>query len=183
MTTDLSYNLVECISSVIGNKVNSLTQFLDSQVAEGRLQTEQAENTLRVLSTWLSGEGYNHEERMKILSMLFKEEVELLTDCFFTEVVFGTAGIRQRLRPGPNGINIDMIRYYTQAAADVVNSERKADIGVVVGYDVRNDSDRFAEEEAQIFAANDIKVYKFIVDRPISVIANFVRQKGAYLYV
>lgn len=182
MITDLSSNLIERLSSTIGNKVDCLSQFLCLQVAEGRLQAEQAEYTLRSLSTWLSGEGYNHEERMKILSMLFKEEVELLTDCFCAEVVFGTAGIRQQLRPGPNGVNIDMIRYYTQAAADVVNAAGQSDVGVVVGYDVRNDSDRFAEEETKIFAANGIKVYKFIVDRPIPVIAHFVRQRGAYLY-
>lgn len=183
MITDLSSNLIERLSSAIGNKVDCLAQFLCLQVAEGRLQTGQAEYTLRSLAAWLSEEGYNHEERMKILSMLFREEVELLTDCFCAEVVFGTAGIRQQLRPGPNGINIDMIRYYAQAAADVVNAAGQADVGVVVGYDVRNDSDRFAEMEANIFAANNIKVYKFIVDRPIPVIAHFVRQRGAYLYV
>jgi len=183
MTTDLSSELVERLSSMIKDKVDCLSKFLCLQVAKGSLRKEQAEYTLRSLSTWLSEEGYNHEERMKILSMLFQEEVELLADCFCAEVVFETAGIRKQLRPGPNGINIDTIRYYAQAGADVMNAEGKANAGVVVGYDVRNDSDRFAEEEAKIFAANGIKVYKFTVDRPIPVIAHFVRRKGAYLYV
>ena len=119
----VSSELVERLSSMIKDKVDCLSKFLCLQVAKGSLRKEQAEYTLRSLSTWLSEEGYNHEERMKILSMLFKEEVELLADCFCAEVVFETAGIRKQLRPGPNGINIDTIRYYAQAGADVMNYE------------------------------------------------------------
>jgi len=176
MTTDLSSELVERLSSMIKDKVDCLSKFLCLQVAKGSLRKEQAEYTLRSLSTWLSEEGYNHEERMKILSMLFKEEVELLADCFCAEVVFETAGIRQQLRPGPNGINIDMIRYYAQAGADVMNAEGKADAGVVVGYDVRNDSDRFAEDNASTQSENHLTIRPSGTEPKIRFYGQFKRE-------
>ncbi|MEV6298141.1 phospho-sugar mutase [Actinoplanes sp. NPDC051861] len=72
-----------------------------------------------------------------------------LRDRFAGPLTFGTAGLRGRLRAGPNGMNLAVV---TQAAAGLV-SWLAAEGGqgpLVIGYDARHGSREFAEQTARV---------------------------------
>ena len=72
-----------------------------------------------------------------------------LADRFAGPLTFGTAGLRGRMRAGPNGMNLAVVR---QAAAGLVAwlAERDPDRPLVIGYDARRGSRAFAEETARV---------------------------------
>jgi phosphomannomutase len=73
-----------------------------------------------------------------------------LADRFAGPLTFGTAGLRGPMRAGPNGMNLAVVR---QAAAGLVAwlAEREpSGKPLVIGYDARHGSERFAEETARV---------------------------------
>jgi phosphomannomutase len=72
-----------------------------------------------------------------------------LADRFAGPLTFGTAGLRGRLRAGPNGMNLAVV---TRAAAGLVAwlAARGAPGPLVVGYDARRGSREFAERTARV---------------------------------
>jgi len=67
------------------------------------------------------------------------ETADELADRFAGPLTFGTAGLRGRMRAGPNGMNLAVVR---QAAAGLVAwlAERDSDRPLVIGYDARRNS-------------------------------------------
>src|SRR3954463_15051384 len=67
-----------------------------------------------------------------------------LRDRFAGPLTFGTAGLRGRLRAGPNGINLAVV---TRAAAGLVAwlAAQGGAGPLVIGYDARHGSKEFAE--------------------------------------
>ena len=72
-----------------------------------------------------------------------------LTDRMAGPLTFGTAGLRGPMRAGPNGMNLAVVR---AAAAGLVAwlADHDRDRPIVIGYDGRRDSKRFAEETARV---------------------------------
>src|SRR3954471_12211199 len=72
-----------------------------------------------------------------------------LADRMAGPLTFGTAGLRGRMRAGPNGMNLAVVR---AAAAGLVSwlGAREPDRPLVIGYDGRHDSHRFAQETARV---------------------------------
>src|SRR6266498_5431279 len=72
-----------------------------------------------------------------------------LRDRFAGPLTFGTAGLRGRMRAGPNGMNLAVV---TRAAAGLVSwlRAREADGPVVIGYDARHGSADFARQTARV---------------------------------
>ncbi|HET6531910.1 MAG TPA: phospho-sugar mutase, partial [Actinoplanes sp.] len=72
-----------------------------------------------------------------------------LRDRFAGPLTFGTAGLRGRLRAGPNGMNLAVV---TRAAAGLVGwlADRGGDGPLVIGYDARHGSREFAERTAEV---------------------------------
>ena len=104
-----------------------------------------------------------------------------IEDRFYTELSFGTAGMRGVLGAGMNRMNIYTVRRATQGLADylieddVQNKER----GVVIGYDSRRMSTEFALETALVLCANGIKTYLFDALRPVALLSFGVRHLNA----
>src|SRR5690349_9269878 len=75
-----------------------------------------------------------------------------LRDRFAGPLTFGTAGLRGRLRAGPNGMNLAVV---TRAAAGLVGwlAEQHAPGPLVIGYDARYRSRDFAEQTARVATA------------------------------
>lgn len=92
---------------------------------------------------------------------------EQLADAFYTDLEFGTAGMRGVLGLGTNRMNIFTVRRATQALADYINGQDEAKQGVAIAYDTRRNSELFANEAASVLLANGIKVYLY--DSPHSV--------------
>lgn len=90
---------------------------------------------------------------------------------------FGTDGWRAIIA---EDYTFENVRYAAQGVADYLNAEGDAASGLVVGYDTRFGSERFAEATAEVLAANGIKV--FLADRfaPTPVVAlSLLRERAA----
>ncbi len=100
-----------------------------------------------------------------------------LEDRFYTDLAFGTAGMRGKIGMGTNRINIYVVARATQGLAQYLlkDSEDNAEKGVAIAYDSRNYSDVFAQVAAQVLAANGIKAYLFDSLRPVPVLSFTVR--------
>jgi phosphomannomutase len=72
-----------------------------------------------------------------------------LADRFNGPLTFGTAGLRGPMRAGPNGMNLAVVR---QAAAGLIAwlATQEATGPVVIGFDGRHGSRRFAQETARV---------------------------------
>ncbi len=95
-------------------------------------------------------------------------------DRFYTDLSFGTAGLRGIIGAGTNRMNIYTVRRATQGMADMLNAKKK-NPSVAISYDSRIKSELFAREAARVLASNGVKVY--ITDRlmPTPVLSFCVR--------
>ncbi|MDT5026153.1 MAG: phosphomannomutase [Micromonosporaceae bacterium] len=101
-----------------------------------------------------------------------------LTDRFAGPLTFGTAGLRGPMRAGPNGMNLAQIR---AAAAGLVAwlAARDAQGALVIGYDARHRSRRFAEETARVATGAGRRALLLPRALPTPVLAHAVRLVGA----
>jgi phosphomannomutase len=94
---------------------------------------------------------------------------------------FGTAGLRGLMGAGPGRMNIAVIRRVTRGLAEHILASQTAGPvrPVVVGFDARIDSDRFAEEAAGVLVAAGIPVRYFIEPAPTPFVAFAAQRLGA----
>lgn len=99
---------------------------------------------------------------------------------FDQRLAFGTAGLRGPLGAGPNRMNELVVRQTAAGLADHVLSvnPNAATMGVVIGYDARHKSDRFAMATAQVFAAKGMRAYLFPHHVPTPILAFAVLHLG-----
>ena len=101
-------------------------------------------------------------------------------DAFYTNLEFGTAGMRGLIGAGTNRINIYVVRQATEGLAQLIDSkgEEAKKRGVAIAYDSRHFSPEFAFESAQVLAAHGIKSYVFESLRPTPELSFAVRYLG-----
>ena len=99
---------------------------------------------------------------------------------FFSQLSFGTAGLRGTMGVGLYRMNVHVVRHATQAFAQVILEEgpEAAANGVAVCYDCRNNSELFAREAACVMAANGIPVRLFDSLRPTPELSFAIREYG-----
>ncbi len=105
-----------------------------------------------------------------------EKEIE---DRFYTDLAFGTAGMRGVLGMGRNRMNIYNIRRATKGLAAYLIGLGAADAGAAIAYDSREKSDVFARETALVLAASGVKAYLFDALRPVPVLSFAVRHLSA----
>ena len=105
---------------------------------------------------WCAQKTLDPELRQELAAM--QNDADKITDAFYRDLEFGTAGLRGVLGAGTNRMNIYVIRRATQAVADYLN-ETDLPKTVAIGHDSRIKSDVFAREAAAVFAANGITAY------------------------
>ena len=129
--------------------------------------------------TWLS-EKYDSETRKEVQTLLDKEDKTELIEAFYKDLEFGTGGLRGIMGVGTNRVNIYTIGGATQGLANYLLKEFASlkEIKVVIGHDCRNNSRKYAEISAEIFAANGIKAYLFEDLRPTPEISYAIRKLG-----
>ncbi len=103
-----------------------------------------------------------------------------IEDRFYTELSFGTAGMRGVLGAGTNRMNRYNVRRATKGLAAYLHTQPgAAERGVVIAYDSRRCSDLFARETAQVLCQEGVKAYLFDALRPVPILSYAVRHLGA----
>lgn len=125
------------------------------------------------INIWLNG-NYDEETKDEIRQM----PQDMLVDAFYQNLEFGTGGLRGLMGPGTNRMNKYTVGMATQGYANYLIKCFGNDISVAVTYDVRNNSKKFAEITAHVFAANGIKVYLFEDFRPTPELSFAIRTLG-----
>lgn len=107
-------------------------------------------------SLWLE----NAKEDADLIEDLkgIENDKDEIYDRFYTDLTFGTAGLRGVLAAGSNRMNIYTVRKATKGLADYLNANYK-NPSVAISYDSRIKSNVFAKEAAKVLAANNVKVY------------------------
>ncbi|WP_297328190.1 phospho-sugar mutase [uncultured Bacteroides sp.] len=128
---------------------------------------------------WLTP-AYDAEIQAEVKRMLENPDKTELIDSFYKDLEFGTGGLRGIMGAGTNRINIYTVGAATQGLSNYLNKcfAGKDQISVVVGFDCRNNSDKYAKISADIFSANGIKVYLFDDLRPTPEVSFAIRHFG-----
>ena len=122
---------------------------------------------------WLDFKGLPDYLRDEIIAMDDKTK----EDAFYTNLEFGTAGMRGLIGAGTNRINIYVVRQATEGLAQLIESkgDEAKKRGVAIAYDSRHFSQEFAFESAQVLANHGIKAYVFESLRPTPELSFAVR--------
>jgi phosphomannomutase len=117
------------------------------------------------------------EELRRLIAGL-PQTADELRDRFAGPLTFGTAGLRGRLRAGPNGMNLAVV---TRAAAGLVGwlAGRRAAGPLVIGYDARHGSRQFAERTAEVATGAGREALLLPRPLPTPVLAHAVRRLDA----
>jgi len=90
-----------------------------------------------------------------------RENPKELEEAFYKDLEFGTGGMRGIMGVGTNRINKYTLGKSTQGLSDYLKKKFNGEIKTVIAYDCRKNSKSLARKVAEVFSANDIKVYLF----------------------
>ena len=107
---------------------------------------------------WLN-DPFDKETQNEIQSLIQNNPIEL-KDRFYKNMEFGTGGMRGIMGAGTNRINKYTLGKNTQGLSNYLhrifpNKQCK----VAIAYDCRNNSNEFSRSVAEVFSANNIKVF------------------------
>ena len=126
---------------------------------------------------WLE-DDYFDEATKEELRGIASDEKEI-EERFYTELEFGTAGLRGVIGAGTNRMNVYTVRKATQGLANYILKVGGEKRGVAIAYDSRHMSPEFADVSALCLAANGIKAYVFESLSPTPELSYAVRKLGA----
>ncbi len=112
----------------------------------------------RAISAWTAqdpdpGTRARTEELLGRAAAGEQEAWDELADAFSGRLEFGTAGLRGALGPGPNRMNRVVVGQAAAGLATYLLDHGAAGRPVLVGYDARHGSQRFARDTAEVMAA------------------------------
>ena len=122
-----------------------------------------------LLDTWIA--NVKDEELLAELKQMKESGDEnAITDAFFQDLAFGTAGLRGTLGAGTNRMNIYTVGRATQGFADylVKNFENPT---VAIARDSRNNGELFVKTTAAILAANGVTAYVYPRISPVPTLS------------
>ncbi|MFQ7756419.1 MAG: phospho-sugar mutase [Intestinibacter bartlettii] len=119
-------------------------------------------NYMEIYNQWLESDYFDADTKKELENIKGNEkEIE---DRFYTDLEFGTAGLRGIIAAGTNRINIYTVRRATFGLANYIiknTTEEEKERGVVIAHDNRHMSRGFCLEAANTLAACGIKAYIF----------------------
>ena len=125
-------------------------------------------------------------EKLDKASPLYQELLDIqgdeneITERFYRDIEFGTAGLRGICGAGTNRMNDYTVGRATQGIAEyILKSGEDPKKGVAIAYDCRYHSKEFSEMAAEIFAGNGIRSYLFPSLRPTPELSYAIRKLGA----
>jgi len=121
--------------------------------------------TLIKVNNWLT-DTFDQETKNTIKSLLETNPKEL-EESFYKNLEFGTGGMRGVMGVGTNRINKYTLGKNTQGLSNYLHQAfPNENLKVAIAYDCRHNSKPYAKLVADVFSANNIKVYLFEDLRP-----------------
>lgn len=122
----------------------------------------------------------NLDKEMKDHLKALENETEELEEAFYTNLEFGTAGMRGIIGAGTNRMNVYTVRQATKGLAKFIaeRGDTAKEKGVVIAYDSRHMSPEFSLEAAKTLGAHGIKTYLFESLRSTPELSFAVRYLG-----
>ncbi|KAH8372468.1 hypothetical protein KR093_011677, partial [Drosophila rubida] len=117
------------------------------------------------LNKWLEWDG-NSKTKNDILELAKSKEWNTLRCRLCNRISFGTAGLRGEMRAGFDSMNELVVVQTAQGLCEYIKEQYPdksawSERGIVIGYDARHNSKRFAELSSYVFLANGFRVYLF----------------------
>lgn len=127
---------------------------------------------------WLHSPALREAEKEELRAIA--NDPKEIKERFYGPLEFGTAGLRGTMHVGLHNMNVHVIKWATQAFAEVIlaEGEEAAKKGVAIDFDCRNHSEEFARTAASVLAANGISVRIFDGLRPTPEVSFAVREYG-----
>ena len=121
---------------------------------------------------WIDGDP-DPVTRAELLALIDSADMTAIASRFEGSLTFGTAGMRGGVGAGPNRMNRAVVIRTTRGLADYLLAEHDGPptSTVIVGYDARPTSRRFAEDTAGVLAAAGISVFYFPEFAPTPLVA------------
>ena len=130
---------------------------------------------LQKAQAWLDG-NYDAETKAAVAKLIETDHKELV-ESFYKDLEFGTGGLRGIMGVGSNRMNVYTVGMATQGLANYLKKNFAGEqIRVAIGHDSRNNSRKFAEHVADIFASNGFTVYLFDALRPTPELSFAIRE-------
>ena len=122
-----------------------------------------------LLDTWLA--NVTDEELLaELTAMKEAGDEDAITDAFFQDLAFGTAGLRGTIGAGTNRMNIYTVGRATQGFANYLNATFENPT-VAIARDSRNKGELFVKTTAAILAANGIVAYVYPKISPVPTLS------------
>jgi phosphoglucomutase len=126
-------------------------------------------------NAWLNSPAIDASTKEEIRSMMSQDPKSLI-ESFYSDLEFGTGGLRGIMGVGTMRMNKYTVGFATQGLANYINQYVKGTAGsVAIAYDCRNQSQFFAETAAAVLSANGIRVHLFTALRPTPLLSFAVR--------
>ena len=122
---------------------------------------------------WLNNPYFDEATKEELKNI--QDDDNEIKERFYSDLAFGTAGLRGIIGAGINRMNIYVVRKATQGLADYILEQGTDKKRVTIAFDSRHMSPEFAEEAALCLAANGIKAYIFESLRPTPELSFAVR--------
>ena len=127
---------------------------------------------------WLDNDYFDEKTKEELLAI--RNNASEIEDRFYTELSFGTAGMRGVLGAGMNRMNRYNVRRATKGLAKyLLQNPQEAQRGVVIAYDSRRFSAEFARDTALVLAQEGVPAYLFDALRPVPILSYAVRHLHA----
>ncbi|WKV11739.1 phospho-sugar mutase [Marivirga harenae] len=127
---------------------------------------------------WLDSKSVDEatKKEIKALQENNKEEFE---ESFYKDLEFGTGGLRGIMGVGSNRMNKYTLGMATQGLSNYLNKTfTEQGVSVAIAHDCRNNAEEFAKVVADVFTANNIKVFFFESLRPTPELSFAIRHLG-----
>lgn len=120
---------------------------------------------------------YDEDTQNAALDLL-NEGGEALVEAFYTDLEFGTGGLRGLMGVGTNRMNAYTVAQATQGLANYMLEAVPSGASIAIAHDSRNNSPEFARVAAEVMAGNGIEVHLFPALRPTPQLSFTVRELG-----
>jgi phosphomannomutase len=120
---------------------------------------------------WIDGDP-DPTTRAALQALVDADDTVALADHVGSALAFGTAGLRGAVGPGPNRMNRAVVIRTTRGLADhlLATVPDVTTRGVIVAFDARHDSLRFAQDTVGVFAGAGIPVQWFPTPQPTPLV-------------